>query len=606
VVPKRARSAGRQAAGFALAAAVIYVLPWAFPTAYFAHLFQTIAYYTIVVIGLNVLIGFSGQVSLGHAGFFGIGAYTSALLSTKAGLSLLLTFPAAVLASALAGLVLALPAIRAKGLYLAVITMAFGFVVEILSQRWVNLTGGTMGVYGIPAVSWFGEPLGAVGFFYLVAGAALAVQAATSRLLRSMWGRTLIAVKDSEEAAEAVGVNVLRWKVMAFVISAAWAGLGGAFFAHQNGFINSDSFTFSSSLFFLTALIVGGLGHDWGPLVGVLVLTLLNQVSAQLFEYRFFTLGALLLGVLVFMPRGIAGGAATLARRLEHWRRRAGLAPVQAEGDGGALGLAGAIGPDGAAALEVSGLRKHFGGVAAVDGVDLAVAAGRIHALIGPNGAGKSTTVNLVTGHLPADGGQVRCAGAALEGLAAHGRARLGLVRTFQNLQFFPDLTVAENVMVGCHRHVRATLLEFALGLPRARRDEAASVRRTEAILRALGLLDLADHRPDEISYGHRKLVELGRALAAEPRVLLLDEPVAGLSATEAERIRQLLDELRAAGMTILLIEHNMDFVMKISDRVTVLNFGQKIAEGTPAEIQRDARVLDAYLGRRRGSLVGA
>jgi len=566
---------------------LLYLLPSALPTQYFTLLLQTVAYDTIVVIGLNLLVGFSGQISLGHAGFFAIGAYATALLTAAYGLSLWLTFPAAGALAGAAGFLLALPAIRTKGLYLAMITVAFGFVVEILAQRWVDLTGGTMGIYAIP------QPFGPVGYFYLAAGAALALQLAMNHLTGSPWGKTLLALKGSEEAAESVGIRVVRWKVVAFVVSAVYAGLGGAFFAHQNGYINSDSFTFLASLDYLVALVIGGVGSNYGPVVGTVFLAFITHFSAGLYEQRFFLLGGLLLFTLIFLPDGIVG---TLEKRLKR-RRETRVVPVEPEADVAQVLAARQNGHDGTL-LKTHDLTKHYAGVTAVERVALTIEPGTIHALIGPNGAGKTTVINLITGRIPPDRGRVIYRGRPLDGLGTPDRARFGIARTFQNLQLFPDLTVLENVLVGFHRHGRATLIEYALDLPRARRETARHTGEALALLSFLGIRELAGLRATEMAYGHQKLAELGRALAVKPDFLLLDEPVAGANRIEVERIAQILGRLRAAGVTILLVEHNMDFVMRISDRVTVLNFGEKIAEGTPEEVRANLQVIEAYLGR--------
>lgn len=568
------------------AVGLIAALPSLMPNPFFIHLGQTLAYTAIAVIGLNVLLGLSGQMSLGQAGFYALGAYGSAIAATTLGWPLWLSMSFGVLVALTAGVLVGLVALRTRGLHLAMATLAFGFIVEIFAQRAVGLTGGTMGLFGVPQFDFAGYALAPAITFWIAAGLLLLVQIGSDWVHESAVGRRLRAIKESESFARTVGLNVAVWRTAVFAASAGLAGLAGVLFAHQAGFVSSDAFSIRLSIALLIAAVIGGLGASHGPLVGTLILVAIGELIAGFHTIGLIIYGGILLGVLLLVPEGALGllrRGASLVRASPPKPKRevaGSLAGMQRRGGN----------------LEVDGLSKSYAGVAALTDASFAVQPGQIHALIGPNGAGKSTLINCVAGLYRADSGRVLLAGQDVTALPAHTRARLGLARSFQNLQLIAELTVEENVILALpHRAGEggvAAFLRWLLG----REHEEAERKRALEILGFLGIGHLATRRPGELPYGHRKLAELARTLALDPVVMLLDEPVAGLNGREAMETADALRRLREAGKTILLVEHNMEFVMSLADRITVLDHGVVIAEGVPKEIARDPVVIAAYL----------
>ncbi len=549
-----------------------------FGEGYTIFVLALVALAIMVGVGLNILVGLTGQVSFGHIGFYAIGAYAVAVL-TLHGLNFWLALVVAGLLAGVIGGLLALPAIRVSGPYLAMMTIAFAFIVHNTSIEWREVTGGQNGLMNIPQPALgdvFTGERGIALVASILAGLSLYF---FHRLAHSSWGMAMVAVRDSEVAARAIGFRPIIVKTIAFALSAVLTAVAGGLFAALFTFVAPDSFPFSQSILFLLAVIVGGAGWTLAPVVGAAVIVLLPELISHLAEYRLLVFGALLLVVLWLAPEGVIGTLARLSRRYDR-----STLPANAFDIGGFLG------PDRERMpLAVSGLTIAFGGVRAATGVALRAEPGQVTALIGPNGAGKTTVLNMIGGFYQPDAGSIRLGHAELAGASAPDVARGGIARTYQTTQLFGSLSVIENVMLGLRRG--------RLGNPFAHAATAGDLRDAEGLLAFVGYKGAHGVPAAELPHVDRRLVEIARALATRPNVLLLDEPAAGLMRADKAVLTDVLRRLADAGLAVILVEHDMPLVMGISDHIVVLDAGRPIAAGPPEAVRKEPKVREAYLG---------
>ncbi|MGS0743971.1 branched-chain amino acid ABC transporter ATP-binding protein/permease [Glaciimonas sp. GG7] len=546
--------------------------------------------YFLCAAGMNVLVGFAGQKSLGQAGLFAAGAYGAAILSTRFDWHPVCALLGAAVLAGLCGALIAWPSLRVRGPYLAMVTLAFGIVVEKLVSGWTEVFGGAQGIYGVKALTLSGVPLSGLQWVWVVLALGLITHLLLRNLLTGRFGRAWLAIQTDDIAAACAGVHVYRYKVLAFVIAGVCCGIAGALVAQHGQYINSDYINFNLSIFILLLVMLGGAGSLSGPLIGAVLLTLIDAWLAQWPSLQHFGYGALLLFALYVMPDGVAGVVGSLMRIFSPRLTEVTLA---AHASLPQLAL-----PDSNVAfLEVQNLCKSFGGIHPVQDVSLTLRPGKIHALIGPNGAGKTTMINLLSGVIPASSGRIAFLGKEMGQLASHAICRNGIARTFQNLRLFGALPVLDNILIGRHCRMGNGFISSLLGLPSAQAQERQARARAGSILAFIGLSHLAGRPAASLAYGLQRRVELARALATDPVLLLLDEPAAGLNPQESAELGDLIVRIAALGITIVMVEHHMDLVMRISDHVIVLDHGVKIAEGSPAFIRADARVIASYLG---------
>ncbi len=545
------------------------------------------AIYWMLVAGLNLIVGYAGQLAIGYVSLLTLGAYTTSVLvagNVTPPLPVFAALAAAGCVGAVFGVIVGLPALRLRTFYFAMTTLGFATIVTQVALAWQSVTGGGIGLPGPEMPAPFDN---AWGFFYLCLGIAAFSTWITSNVAHSRFGRALIAVRDADVAAESSGISKARLLIAVFMLAGALASMAGGLFASLQTYITPDAFTFELSLLFFIAVLIGGRGSILGPLIGTIVLTILPEIAAPLAAWSTFLYAVLLLVIVLAMPGGIAALLDFKSRKPLTFDRTIKPRPAM---------LASPLDHEERAPVVLTDIVLSFGGVRAIDGVSLSIEAGKVHGLIGPNGSGKTTTLNVISGYYAPEKGSVTL-GRPLEPGSPETRAARGIARTFQTPRIVGEASVIDNVMIGATIQGQATFMETLLALPRHRADEGRLRTAAMTALATVGLEALADVRADRLQHSELRFVEIARALILKPAFLMLDEPAAGLSASEIERLAALIKAISRQGTGVLLVEHHADLIFDICDHVTVLNLGRVLAAGTPSEIRVHKEVVSAYLG---------
>ncbi len=578
-------------------AALRHYLPWllllvlaigmaVFWDGYWGVIATRAAIYWVLGAGLNLVVGYAGQLAIGWVSLLALGAYAASVAVARWGIDPFTAMGFAGLLGAVAGVIVGLPALRLRTFYFAMTTLGFATIVTQVALAWTSVTGGGIGLTAPELPPPFDSNQ---GFYLFCLGLAVICTWMTVNIGASRWGRSAVAVRDAEVAAESAGISKQNLFITFFLFSGALGGIAGALFATLQSYITPDAFTFDLSVLFFIAILVGGRGSVLGPLIGTIILTWLPEIAAPLVAWSTFLYAALLLAIVLLAPGGIAALLDFKNRKPLESDRRVAVRPelmpqvLQAHAR--------------PSTLRLSDIRLSFGGVHAIDGLDLELRPAEVHGLIGPNGSGKTTTLNVICGFAVPQQGSATLGDAPLPFGDSRGRAALGLARTFQTPRIVGESSVLENVMVGAAISGRASFMEAALSLPRSRAEERAMRDRAMLCLRLCGLETLADVRADRLQHSELRFLEIARALMLNPAFLLLDEPAAGLTADEMWRLGELVRQVAAQGVSVLLVEHHAELIFAVCDRVTVLNLGKELAAGTPAEVRSHKEVVSAYLG---------
>lgn len=576
-----------------IVAVVVAFAAGAFLSDFYVSVLNYVALYALVTLGVVLLTGVAGITSFGQAAFVGIGAYASAVVSAKFGVSPWLGLCLGLALTAASALIIGWVTLRLSGHYLPLGTIAWGVSLYYLLGNIASF-GGHTGLTGIPAISIAGYSLDTGRKMYFLIWAVLLVaMALMANMLDSRPGRAIRALKTAAGTAESFGVDTTRTKMLVFLYAALLASISGWLYAHLLRFVNPTPFSLTMGIEYLFMAVIGGAGSVWGALVGAGIITVLKEYLQVVLpqwigrsgNYEIIVFGGLIILLLQFnRERG-------LTALLSGWFRRIPASEPSAS----ATALTRRAGNSQSPVAEVCGVRKQFGGLTAISDLSFEIRRAELLALIGPNGAGKTTLFNILSGALPSNGGSITFNGETITGLPPHAIARKGVARTFQHVQIVKGMSVLENTMLGAHNRASHGTIAAALKL---NKQEEADLR-GEALraLERVGLANAAHEMAESLALGQQRILEIARALCADPELLLLDEPAAGLRYAEKQSLAELLNGLKNQGMSILLVEHDMEFVMNLADRIVVMNFGQKLSEGVPAAIRNDDRVIEAYLG---------